>query len=207
MQRHIEPSVWRHRRKRSLVARFALPFIAAGAVAAQAGDTRSLTSTIVVAEPSSASTIEAVVIHIGGESSDGCIPSLHAVNVGGEEIAVTLVHPGLLPCTQAFKPWGVDVNLGILPVGTYFVTVQTVALPPPLPSPPATAIGETSFTVVDSIAGLVAGATARRSVCRNRTTGQRVTVRSRNASVNCETAGLVVSPGDKVSIRMVGVAD
>jgi subtilisin family serine protease len=58
-----------------------------------------------------------------------------------------------------------------------------------------------------AVQGVVHGLDARKVVCRNRTTGQRVIVRPRSTnSWNCTGAGLEAAAGDRIKIILVGNA-
>jgi hypothetical protein len=62
-----------------------------------------------------------------------------------------------------------------------------------------------SFAPAEAVVGgSITGVTPSRVVCRNITTQQRVVIQNSAAAWDCEAAGLQVSPGDTVIIRVYG---
>jgi hypothetical protein len=60
----------------------------------------------------------------------------------------------------------------------------------------------------ESVGGTVTGQTGIRTVCINRTTGQRVAILMHGGkSWDCESAGLLVAPGDVIIMKSIGVVD
>jgi lysyl endopeptidase len=57
-----------------------------------------------------------------------------------------------------------------------------------------------------TVRGTVAGLRLRRVICRNHTTGQLVRAALLTTSWDCEALGLVVHPGDRVSMHIIGMA-
>jgi hypothetical protein len=55
-----------------------------------------------------------------------------------------------------------------------------------------------------ALGGWVAGFTPRTAVCQNVTTGQEVTLSAPVSPWDCEAAGLGVTPGDQVALRVRG---
>ena len=60
-----------------------------------------------------------------------------------------------------------------------------------------------------TLGGSASGLTIKKVICRNKTTGQEVTIEilGGSNSWNCEEAGLIVNPGDKVRMRIKGNAE
>jgi putative addiction module component (TIGR02574 family) len=155
-------------------------------------------------DPSPPSTYQPATLLVEGESTDGCRPSFGALTIDQGEVDVVLYHPQFR-CPAVLASWSVEVQLGELPPGDYSATVRTV-WPPPFESVfPATTIGHLDFAVSERVGLRSYGVHTRRVVCKNLTSGQRVIVRAGgSATTNCEAAGLVIAPGDRVVIRIVG---
>lgn len=155
-------------------------------------------------DPSPPSTYQPTTLLVEGESTDGCRPSFGALTIDQGEVDVVLYHPQFR-CPAVLASWSVEVQLGELPPGDYSATVRTV-WPPPFESVfPATTIGHLDFDVSERVGVRSWGTHTRRVVCKNVTSGQRVVVRAGGlATTNCEAAGLVIAPGDRVVIRLLG---
>jgi len=145
------------------------------------------------------SSFEPVAIVIDAVSPDLCVPQLSSVNRTGSGIDIVLSEP-LAPCAAVVTPWKVRAELGLLAPGSYSASVR-LEHPPQIPPQP---LGDIAFAVIDRLGGSLHGADLRRTVCRNRTTGQRVSVAGNASSANCEAAGLIVRDGDRIAIRLLG---
>lgn len=146
-----------------------------------------------------------VALLLSADSTDQCTPRFVKATVNGTSIDVILYNPTLQSCTQVPLPWSERVELGYLAAGAYVATMRIVALPPPLPSS-STILGAVDLEVADPLAIAVHGASPRKTVCVNRTTGQRVVLKGEPGPWDCEAAGLVVQSGDRVGIRVFGQA-
>ncbi len=104
--------------------------LSAFAIGDEAGD---VTIDIVPPNPMAS---EEVTLSLHGTWPDTCVPSGHQLLHLGSFIAVNLVTPGE-GCDPQPNPWQMDISLGELSAGTYFVTV----------SHEGDTIGQRSFTV------------------------------------------------------------
>lgn len=66
---------------------------------------------------------------------------------------------------------------------------------------------DTIFASIADVGGSVTGVSPRRVICLNITTRQTVIIQNGAKSWNCEAAGLVVNPGDKILQKVLGRAD
>ena len=156
-------------------------------------------------DPSPPSTYQPTTLLVEGESTNGCLPSFGALTIDQGEVDVVFYHPQFA-CPAVLASWSVAVELGELPPGDYSATVRTVPYPPPYDFVfLATTIGHLDFDVSERVGVRSWGTQTRRVVCKNVTSGQRVVVRAGGlATTNCEAAGLVIAPGDRVVIRILG---
>jgi hypothetical protein len=144
--------------------------------------------------PSQPSTYQPTVIRLTGMSTNSCVP-MYAGPFEDDYTYIVGSSPG--PCLEVETPWTLDVPLSQLPEGSYsfdFMEWGTGYLTGVV------------FEVRERLGSVTHGATLRRAVCRNLTTQQSVVVETGADAVNCEAAGLHVSPGDKVTMRMRGTA-
>jgi hypothetical protein len=141
----------------------------------------------------------------------------------GDEISTQVARSGVGspgPCVQLFGPDGlpmangkvcrsgkgaVTVNQTIQQAGMYVIAVtesgddQTISY-----SVDLQCIGVCPETPRLPIGGTVTGFPPTEVTCVNETSGQSVVIRSGAPSFDCEAAGLVVNPGNTVSIHITG---
>jgi hypothetical protein len=59
----------------------------------------------------------------------------------------------------------------------------------------------------ETVGGCVTRTSVKKVICRNKTTGQKVVIKDGATCWDCEAAGLVVNPGDKVLIKVTGTVE
>ena len=64
-----------------------------------------------------------------------------------------------------------------------------------------------SIQLGDTVGGCVTRTSVSKVICKNKTTGQKVVIKDGATCWDCEAAGLVVNPGDKVLIKVKGTVE
>lgn len=191
------------RRVRRAVRQFVAVSLVAFGMAEQAA--AAILDLTLQLRPSLPASYQSTTLLVEGTSTDGCLPTLIGVTVDGGAINVLFYHRQIA-CPAVVMPWNAIVELGDLPPGDHTATIRTSSFPPPYPDPFPRTLGAISFTVSDRVGGVLHGGAARKVVCRNLTTGQKVIARGISAATtNCEAAGLLVQPGDRIEVRMRGI--
>lgn len=156
--------------------------------------------------PSAPSIYQPTNLDLEGSWLAGCYPQFGGVVVDGGSIDIYFLDPSQFPdeaCLSEVAPWRGKVTLGLLAPGDYTATARMTQSLPPSPESSVT-VGLVEFGVLDRVGVELHGLVPRSVVCVNRTTQQRVAVPQKRGPLNCESAGLIVQPGDRVAIRIRG---
>lgn len=153
--------------------------------------------------PSAPTPVDNISVRLFGEWPDSCVPREPQVSISDNEIRVDTFNPGEV-CLQVISSWELLVPIGYLSANTYDLTVTYSS--PSIGTEPAE-IGQTVVTVENAVGGAVNGGNPSRVICKNITTGQTVMIQDHAASWNCEAAGLLVNPGDRIRQTIIGTAD
>lgn len=160
------------------------------------------TDTVVIAvDPQLPSTYEITRIRLEGGLYSGCAPQLLNLETEGQEIVATYHQPSTV-CPDSFFLWDEQFELGLLSAGTYRVSVYLLS--PGRTAPSLGLVAQAEFDVAERVGVSSHGFLTSRAVCRNRSTGQRVVIRGSAAVANCESSGLSIRPGDRITVRVLG---
>ena len=127
------------------------------------------------------------------------------------DIEINGVVVGSFTINEGFTaPVTVDVTFSPITGPVYDVTIRVTN---------EVAVGEGSHTLAyagafahsiqlgDTVGGCVTRTSVSKVICKNKTTGQKVVIKDGVTCWDCEEAGLVVNPGDKVLIKVKGTAE
>lgn len=143
---------------------------------------------------------------LSATTSDLCYPQVTGSSIEDGTVEVMLYRSALQACPLALGHWSRRVELGYMEPGVYPVTLRLQSFPPPLP--PKWSVLETDeFEVAGPVAIAGYGTKARKSVCVNRGTAQRIVCEDDRGTCDCEASGLVVQSGDRVGLHFLGTAD
>jgi hypothetical protein len=141
-----------------------------------------------------------ISIRLFGMWPNSCVPMDPQVAIPGNKIRIDTFNPGEI-CLTVITPWELMVSINPLPAAIYQVTVIHHTPFEQLQ------IGQKVFTVRSVVGGSVTGMSPRRVVCWNLTTGQRVVIPNPDRTWNCEEAGFVIEPGNRVLVGVIGTVD
>ncbi len=141
--------------------------------------------------------------------------SVPAVSVSGDVV----ISPAVSVTVTAYDGLNNVLDISIIPSGasTWIAGSFTFSSSTPinrvhlLPSDPNFSVGLDNLSYdlePTAVGGSVTGMIPRKIRCEDRETGQRVTIPlPDDGAWNCEDAGLVLDPGDRIRQRVTGIAD